>query len=163
MKLKNAICEHILSDFGINSNKNKIISDNYKSSAFIKFEDDGKVVKRNIYAIKSNVENRSIKVYIVDMSLEVKEYSLIIEVDDLPIYGINYYRNFYQDNYSDIFSKIATSLDKKTWIECNTFLQATFLAGMENIKNLNVSWEKLDITKNEEEILHSFIEYSNNS
>ena len=37
---------------------------------------------------------------------------------------------------------IACTLNGTNWMECNIYLQATFLAGMEQIKDSNLEWTK---------------------
>ena len=56
---------------------------------------------------------------------------------------------------------IAVSMNGKDWLECNTYLQATFLAAMESIKGLGLSWSKADPYKEQLVSLLSFIKFHN--
>jgi hypothetical protein len=54
---------------------------------------------------------------------------------------------------------IAVSMDGKSWLECGTFLQSTFLAGMEQIRELGLAWHKASNYKSEYDALLSFINF----
>jgi len=159
MRLTHEIAAYILEGFGINSNKKSIKTDEYKTSSVIKFEYKDNIIERNIYSIKSIADDREIKIYFLDISSsDVEEYAFIIGIDKLPIYGIYFY-----EEGDDIRSSICTSADKQNWLECNIFLQATFLAGMESIKELNFvwKWDKNDLSEQEKELVFSFIDHYN--
>lgn len=157
MKLTHEIITHILYDFGIFSNALSIKNEEFKTSSKIKFEDNGALTERYIYSIKSSIENRQLKVYFIDASSKIsEEYSMLIEIDNLPIYGLY----FYEDD-EGVRSIISTSLDKKSWFNCSVFLQATFLAGMEQLKELKFPWEKNELSEQEKDMVFSFMEHFN--
>lgn len=37
---------------------------------------------------------------------------------------------------------LAVSLDGKNWMQCNSYLQGTFLAAMEQLRDMHLSWSK---------------------
>jgi hypothetical protein len=54
---------------------------------------------------------------------------------------------------------IACSLDGKAWMECQTYLQATFLAGMEQVRDVGMNWSKCLDYKVHYESLLTFIKF----
>ncbi len=54
---------------------------------------------------------------------------------------------------------IAYSLDLKLWMGCSTFLQATFLSGMEQIRETGFAWNKATNYQLQYQALVSFIKY----
>ena len=157
MKLTHEIIAHILYDFGIFSDSLSIKKEDFKKSSKFNFEDSGALTERFIYSIKSSIENRQLKVYFLDASSKIsEEYSLLIEIDNLPIYGLY----FYEDQEGER-SIISSSLDKKSWFNCSIFLQATFLAGMEQLKELKFPWEKNELSEQDQDMVFSFMEHFN--
>jgi hypothetical protein len=48
-------------------------------------------------------------------------------------------------------------MDSKSWLECNTFLQATFLTGMEKVKEIGFAWSKATNYQPQYQAMLSFI------
>lgn len=166
--LTKEIVYHILSGFGllwaefIDLDKIKSIkSVDYLLSEKVSFEDDeGKTIVKKIWGIQLSIENQDLKILITDCSLEkdISEYAALIQLKDTPAYGM------YLVTSSDLIDSealIAVSVDNKNWMQCSTYLQATFLAGMENAKEIGFSWNKCQDYKQQYDLLLSFIKYHN--
>jgi hypothetical protein len=57
---------------------------------------------------------------------------------------------------------IAVSTDKDNWMPCSIYLQATFLAGMEQIRDLGFGWTKAANYSEQHKQLLSFIKFHQN-
>lgn len=101
----------------------------------------------SIWAIQSNInEQNSIKLMLADCSQsEVPEYALLIAIDGAPSYATYLGYREYADinspyNYDAL---IACSVQDGSWVECSVYLQATFLCGMEKLRELSAGFEPL--------------------
>ncbi len=66
------------------------------------------------------------------------------------------------DEEIDSEALIAVSSDKKHWMPCSTYLQATFLAGMEQVRDSGFAWTKCSEYKEQYQQLLSFIKFHHN-
>jgi hypothetical protein len=162
LKLTQSIVEHIYASLLIkpakfieNKGSLSILNKEFILDRTLDLNDSEKVFYNEIWGCESNVSGKQISLLVGNCSLEkeVDEYCLIVKLKDAPSYGCYLVLN---ENYnSDVL--IACSLDGKNWMECNTYLQATFLAGMEQFKEINNKWIKLSNYENEFELLRSFL------
>jgi len=83
------------------------------------------------------------------------EHSLLVKLKDSPIY-CSYLFN--SEEY-DSEAMLACTLDGNSWLPCNTFLQATFLAGMEQMREIGLTWNKIKDYKEEKKLINSFIKF----
>lgn len=147
------------SDFIDTRSSNSLLDKSYlldKKLVFQSAESAG--VSKNVWGCQLATGNQKIKILCGDCSQDdSKEYALLISVKDAPIYGL--YSCFNTNRLIDQEAMIAVSTDGSSWLECNTFLQATFLAGMEQVKELGLSWDKCPDYKEEFNMLKSFIGY----
>lgn len=73
-------------------------------------------------------------------------FCCVIQMQDCPIYGCI---GSYQDN-KNVNNKIEDGIlvyqinGSESWLPTTTFLQATFLAGMEQLKEMSIQFQKLD-------------------
>ena len=77
------------------------------------------------------------KILCADFSLDNLEYALIVELEKCPAYGC--YLCFDKSN-GEVFDGLLAFFSNGKWLTANTYLQATFLAGMESVKNFNAPW-----------------------
>ena len=141
--LRTEIVKHIFSNFGIIPSQylNKIhslINDNFMIKEKISFEDDfGKTLQNNIWGCQLSIDNQEVKVLLADCTQEdeILEYYLLIHLKEAPAYCM--YLN------SNNQSKLCYSVDSQLWMDCSIFLQSTFLAGMEQLKEIGFSWNKV--------------------
>jgi hypothetical protein len=163
-KLTQQIVHHIFSGLGVapnslvkNSKFESIKSKKYLLSEKLIFSDEnGQEIKNNIWGTQLFVENNNLKILVGDCTTtsDVLEFAAVIHLEENPTYGI--YLNYGDD---ESYPLISVSLDGINWMNCNTYLQATFLAAMENIKNIPFNWRSIDQYKKEHDSLLSYIKY----
>lgn len=159
--LKTEIIKHIFANLAIIpsnfvnlDNTKSIMNSEFKLKETLSFEDSEN--DNNVWGCKMLADKQEIKILIANCTIDNnKEYSLIFQLKDTPIYGL-----YYIDSDPEK-SVIACSLDGEKWMQCSTFLQATFLAGMENIKNIGLSYSKCNDYKSQFKAMNSFIKYFN--
>ena len=119
--------------------------------------DDGLQVNRNVWGCQLSVEQQEIKLLLADCSLEenIPEYALLVQLKDNPYYGVY----LVHSNEVDSEPMIGCSMNGKDWMECQTYLQATFLAAMEQMRDIGFTWSKCDKYKTHFEALLTFIKY----
>jgi hypothetical protein len=125
----------------------------------IKFEtDDGKEIKNKVWACQLSAEQQELKMLLGDCThdSDIAEYCLLVQLKNSPAYGLYL---IFNDNGESDEPMIACTFDGKSWMQCNTYLQATFLAGMENLKDLGLAWNKCSDYKVQFELMLSFIEF----
>jgi hypothetical protein len=120
--------------------------------------EDGQEIKNKVWGCQLSAEQQELKILLGDCTHDssVSEYCLVVQLKNSPAYGL--YLRFNDLGESDE-PLIACTLDGKSWMQCNTYLQATFLAGMENLKDLGLSWNKCHDYKDQFELMLSFIEF----
>lgn len=164
LALREQIVKHIMAGLAvipsshISLNKSKsLMSQEFLLSDKLTFEVDDALIKNRIWGCQISSEQQEIKILLGDCSQEknVSEYCLVIQLKDAPSYGMYLVCN---DNV-DSEPLLACSINGKDWLECNTYLQATFLAGMEQIKELGLNWNKCKDYKEQYEMMISFIQF----
>lgn len=163
INLTESIINHVLcnlkvisSDF-INDNSKSIINRDYLLEDKLSLElEDGAIVNNKIWGCQFLIENKTLKVLVCDASIDesIKEYCVMIHLDGSPIYGL-----YLILDQNDPQPMIACSVNGKEWIKCSTYLEATFLAGMEQIKNHLILPQKCNSYKYEYTSIVSFIEF----
>lgn len=159
-QLMDNIVRHIMSNFlVIDSNfvdskgTQSLINDKFKLEEGISFSFDENSKVANVWGCQLSLDHKNMKILLCDCSQDdFIEYCLIVNLDDAPTYGI--YLSLEDDS-----SLIGVSLTGNDWMDCNTYLQATFLAGMESIKELNLEWNKCKDYLDQYNLMKSFIEY----
>lgn len=158
IKLRNEIASHIFQNFGVQSSsfinleKSKLlINQEFKLNDSLKLNVDDEIITYNIYGCQFSAEQQELKVILTKIN---NENILITQLKDSPFYGI------YIENYSNITrSFISCSLDGKSWLECNTYLQSMLLSGLESIKENGLSFSKCTNCKLQIDALKSYISY----
>jgi hypothetical protein len=146
------IVKHIFLQLVPDNGSKSLLSDEFILSDKLKFEFDKDIVSKNIYGCEFNTQDTDFKILLGDCSYSTKEYVLIISLSNSPTYGI--YIN--QSNLDECI--IACTLGD-SWLVCNTGLQATFLAGMEQLKELIVYWKKCEKYEKQLNLMKSFLEF----
>lgn len=168
--LTEQIVHHILSNFGalpspfINWEKTQsLIDKQYLLSEKLLFEGEGgQTLHKNVYGCQITVADmKVIKVLLADCTQDksLPEFCLLVQLQDSPSYGLYLVFNKLVEDPPDSEPMIAVSLNHKDWMPCNTFLQATFLAGMEQIKDLGHNWSVCTKYQSQYETLQSFINF----
>ncbi len=152
-KLTEQIAYHIFAHLGIlpatfvnRDLTRSIIDKQYLLSEKISLEnEDGQILRKNIYGCQARIaDSKEFKMLLADCT-EVKEYPefcLLVQLKDAPAFGIYLLYSGASNEEVDPEALIAVSPDKEHWMPCSTYLQATFLAGMEQVRDSGFSWAK---------------------
>lgn len=164
-QLMETIVRHIFASFAvvpsafINLDKTKsLMNKEFLLPDSLPFESDdpGQVKKNRVWGCQLAADQQDIKILLGDCSEDsgTQEYALLVQLKDAPIYGVYLVA-------SELFSEpmIAVTMNGKEWMECNTYFQATFLAGMEQIKQFGFAWNKCSDYKDQLDMLLSFINF----
>jgi hypothetical protein len=167
--LREEIVRHVFSNLGvipskfINQDKSKsLMSKEYLLNEHLLFEDEsGDVIENKVWGCQMSAESQEIKVILGDCTQDsrVPEFCLLVQLKDAPAYGLYLLYDGLVDEPLDSECMLAYSLDSKGWLECNTYLQATFLAGMEQIKDVGFGWSKCTNYQSQYQALLSFIRF----
>lgn len=172
-KLTEQIAYHVLSNLGalpsafVNQEQTKSILDKqFILPEKISFEsEDGQVSHKHIYGCQVSVTGaKEFKLLLADCTQEknVPEYCLVIQLKDAPAFGVYLIFNQLVEDPPEAEAMIAVNSDKKHWIPCTTYLQATFLAGMEQLRDIGFGWNRCNEYKELYSQLLSFIKFHDN-
>jgi hypothetical protein len=171
-QLTEQIAYHVLANLGalpapfINKETTKSLLDKqFMLPERITFEVDGETVKKNIFGCQVTVaDGKDFKMLIIDCTQEkeLPEFCLLINLKDAPCYGVYFVYSGLVDEAVDSEALIAVSTDKQHWMPCSTYLQATFLAGMEQIRDIPMGWAKCANYQEQYQQLLSFIKFHHN-
>lgn len=159
--LLNEIIKHILSSFSIIPSeyidpKNQSLTDKeFLLNVNLKFEDSD--VDNKVWGCQLSAESNELKVLLGDCTQDKedpKEYCLLVQLKNAPTYVLY----FIEDTLQPM---LACNIEGFGWLECNTYLQATFLAGMEHLKGNNFLWSKCKDYQDQFKLMRSFIEFYN--
>jgi hypothetical protein len=154
------IVRHILSNFGVvpssfidYTQTRSLHSKEFMLEQKLLFRgESGDIIRNPVYGCQVAVDQKEFKILLGDCSQdsEIPEFCLIVQFTDNPSYGVY----LVCDPSVDSEALIAVSINEKDWMPCNTFLQATFLAAMEQLKDIGLGWSKCtDYQKNYETLL----------
>lgn len=168
IQLTENIVRHVLanlviipSDYIDPNRSQSLISKEYLLKEKMKIElDDNSSLKNNIYGCKMQTGEQEITILMSDCTQEkeVPEFCLVVHLKNAPVYGLYLVYNDFDDAV-DSDPMLACSLDGKSWMPCNTYLQATFLAGMEQIKETGFGWTTCSDYKYEYDSMLSFLDF----
>lgn len=172
-KLTEQIAYHVFANLGvlpssfINPEQTKsVIDKQFLLPDKITFvTEEGDVLRKNVYGCQISVtDTKEFKMLLADCTQEknVPEYCLLIQLKDAPAFGVYLVFNQLVDDPPEPEALIAVNTDKKNWIPCTTYLEATFLAGMEQLKDLGFGWSKCNSYQDLHAQLLSFIKFHNN-
>ena len=129
----------------------------------ISIEDDsGNKLPNNIWGIEMFFEQQEIKILLASCldSDQIEDYICVIKLKGAPGYGL--WLSYDTDKIiSPSQPLIAVTVDGQNWMSCNTYLQATFLAAMENVKDAPIAWKRCQNYEDNYKLLLSFINYYN--
>lgn len=173
-KLTEEIAYHIFANLGVlpssfvNLDLTKSVLDKaYLLPEKLAFEvADGSTLRKNVYGCQIAITNsKEFKLLLADCSQEkdVPEFCLLIQLKDAPAFGVYLlFNRLATEDTPEAEALIAVSTDKKHWMPCTTYLQGTFLAGMEQLRDLNSSWDKCQNYQELYAQLLSFIKFHHN-
>lgn len=169
-ELTNQIIRHVYHCLGLRlpdkkTNIYSIMQPEFLTDKKISFEDGA---KNNVWAVEfqtSKKEESEVKLILADMSQDnVPEYALLVTVKDSPSFACYLtYAEYNLNSDEDVYPPmIACCLQQASWSECNVYLQASFLCGMEKIKDISSTIKK-SFDENLYLQLISFIQYYQNT
>lgn len=168
-QLAEQIAYHILANLGIlpASFVNKDLTMSIKDKQFllpekITFDMDGDTFHKNIYGCQVMVaDGKDFKILLGDCTQDklLPEYCLLAQLKDSPTFSVYLIFTQLAETPTDPEVLIAVSTDGKHWMPCTTYLQATFLAGMEQIRDINHGWTKCEDYQSQHQQLLSFIKF----
>lgn len=165
-QLTDQILAHIYHSLGIGALTNiSILSDAFLIPRKISFNIDGEEKIANLWGAQITIDNLNFRILCGDFSSEIKEFALVIKLDNCPTYGC--YLSFCEMNDNHFTNPsdgmILFSFKDNHWLISNTYVQATFLAGMEQLKDVGAAWQSLvkydDLIDN----IKTLVEYHDNS
>lgn len=165
-ELTNAIVKHLFTGLGIYGEVPVSLRHQlFLTDKQISFEDEGGEKMASVWAGETKLDSK--KFSFIYTSLVMKDYPtedfLVVKLDDNPGYGCyaaaeeERVGNLYRLDMRDGF--IATQLKSQSWIPANVYLQATFLAGMETLKDLASRYDKSSKMEEMFGLLKNFIAY----
>lgn len=163
-EITNAIVKHVFKNLGIfNDVPISICDEVFLTDKQISyFGDDGDKFAP-VWVCQTSVEGKKLSIICTSLvtpsedHIDDTENFVVVKLEGQPAYGC-----YLLSAGSGTFIEsgfIATELKPKTWVPTTTFLQATFLAGMEQLRDLT---SKYDPVSNSEEfftLLKDFITY----
>ncbi len=144
--LTNEILLHIFSNLGIVTPTKVTLQSNLFSlddTIGLEIEDGEKRLK--LWGAEVDVNSKKLKMLLTELTdrKDEKEYALVVKLDDCPAYGC------YICLESTVIDKnvprhglIFFSLEPGAWLATNIYLQASFLTGMEQLKDVLSTWTK---------------------
>lgn len=155
-RLTNSILLHIFDNLGITStNRVSLLSKSFQLSDTIRLEnEDGNFEDIYLYGAQISIDKSKFKILCGNFSNQAKELVLICKLDNCPTYAC--YLSIEHEPYEGM---IAFALKEKAWLVSNTYIQATFLAGMENLKEVGAVWNQIEKYYDLVDEIKSFIEY----
>src|SRR6185369_6688744 len=161
-KLTEQIVYHILANLGVlpsefvNQEVTKpIVDKSFLLPESIAFEDDNE--RHPIYGCQVSVaDSKELRLLLANCTQdkELPEFALLVQLKDSPAFGMYM---IYGRGKVDPEALIAVTTDKENWMPCSTYLQATFLAGMEQMRDLGFGWTKATNYTEQHQQLLSFI------
>jgi hypothetical protein len=178
-KLTEEIVYHILANLGVlpaaftsSEKMQSLVDKKFLLPEKIVLEmEGGEIVRKNIFGCQISVTDaKDLKILLGDCTLspELPEYCLVVQLKDMPIFGAYLcFTKLYDPEPTaveevDSEALIAVSVDKKNWMPCSGYLQATFLAGMEQTRDLGFGWSKCTKYQDQYQMLLSFIKFHRN-
>jgi hypothetical protein len=168
--LMEEIIRHVFNNLGvvpsstIDSSKTiSIRSQEFVLPQILTFADEtGSEIKNAIWGcnIKAAQGDEKLTILLGDCTQypDIPEFCLVVQLKNAPAYGLYLtYNDLKEGCLSDPL--IAVAVNSKDWMPCDTYLQATFLAGMEQIRDLNFGRQKCDDYQTQYELLLSLIKF----
>lgn len=158
IKLTNTILEHIFTNLGfMDQRKNSLLSSKLLTDYKITFEDNDIESYSKVYACETAITQAKIMIAGTYLTLEdhEKDMAIVVKIENCPTYGCY----LSQDKDGVNSGLIAFNLKDKTWIVANTFMQASFLAGMEQLRDIINPFNECKGPKDIYEAFISFLKY----
>lgn len=126
----------------------------------LSFEVEGVSYNGTLSGCQMSLSLNELRVLAADCTVdkEFPEYAMIVQPKDAPTYGLYLMQNPFNDHHDQ--GMLAVSVDHgKSWMEMNTGLQATFLAAMEQARDLHMIWKRIEDYKPQYQAMISFLKF----
>ena len=167
-KLTEEIAHHIFANLGIlpanfvNYDKTKPITDKkFLLPEKLTFEVDEETYRKSVYGCQASIGGgKEFKMLVADCTQDkqLPEFCLFLQLKDAPAYCVYYIYNKLEPEV-DSEVMIALTMDGQHWMPCSTYLQATFLAGMEQLRDIPTGWSQIKDYQTHYQQLLSFIKF----
>ena len=162
MKLTNCIVEHIFTNLGmIMPKQNSIFSSQLLIDQKLKFDENNQENQYPVYACEAEINQSKITIIASKLDNEDQSQDLfaIIELKNTPAYGCHLSLDG-QEKYNEVSDGIINfQIKENMWLDTNVFIQASFLAGMEQLRDLTSSFTICAQPQDNFKKLSSFIKH----
>jgi hypothetical protein len=163
-EITNAIVKHIFKNLGIFDDVPiSIKNETFLTSEQISYSSDDGEKTAPVWACQTSVEGKKLSMICTSLiipgedHIDDTENFVVVKLAGQPAYGCYLlsagFGTFIEAGF------IATELKPKTWIPTTTFLQATFLAGMEQLRDLTSKYDAISSPEELFTLLKEFIVY----
>jgi hypothetical protein len=170
-KLTHEIVYHILASLGVlparfvdHQKIQSLVDKKFMLPEKVVLQTEDGILRKNTYGCQVSItDSKDLKMLLGDCTqdTDLPEYCLLVQLKDMPLFGAYLVFNS-KDEDIDSEPLIAVSVDKKNWMPCSIYLQATFLAGMEQIRDLRFGWTKCSNYQDQYQMMLSFIKLHHN-
>lgn len=151
------IIRHLLLKFGADVNSNSLtglghLRPDKVSELKFRIEEDGVVYEKPLWSAELEVASSLIRCMLCGLGDDSQpEFALVFRMDDLPSYGVRL-----SDDPED-FGTIRYRVAHGQWIPASLYLQATVLAGVEQISDLPLVWKRCEDDSDLHELMIDFL------
>lgn len=160
--LTNQIVKHIFDNLGLTDNRQVSLLQ-FLTDKTIQFSSDGKdeeISSSQIWACQTVINNVRFRMMSTSFpDIEETETIFISKLDNCPTYGCSLITG---SNPSFLEGHIGCKMNEESWVPTTIFIQATFLAGMEQLKDISGSFAKCSDNTDLVDDLKSFIAFKEN-
>lgn len=158
--LVNAICKHLADNLGVTENRKiSIMANSFRSKNKIQFKDNqdrNDIAK--VWSCQTIVNGSKFRLMCSNLECSHSDYAeqdyiFVVKLDGCPTYGFS--TTIWERDDFEGFMACQINEDGN-WMQATTYLQATFLAGMEQLKDLTSTYDKCS---NEEDLFKSLKEF----
>ena len=169
LQLTDQIIRHILNNVGVNYNNNNnitnsIISKHFILPKYLKLQEENSIIEIPIYGTELLVSssNDKIQLLLCNISQDIPEYLFLVRLNGCPPYAAHLLYSEFSEEKCSSEPLIAYYFESSLWTECTTYMQATFLAGMEQLKDINIPWKPIVDSSDSYKIFVEFFEFCEN-
>jgi hypothetical protein len=166
--LMESIVQHIFANLGLIAAP--FIDSKYTQSLITKdfklndkkliFHGEEGEIHRSVYGCQVSLADKTFRIMVGDCSQDqnTPEYCIVIQLTGMPAYGMY----MVCDPKAENEALIAVTINNKDWMPCSTFLQATVLAAMEQLRDIGMGWVKCTNYQQHYDTLISMIKFHTN-
>jgi hypothetical protein len=143
------IVRQALSGFLFVEKSKSIVNQDFRSPSKLRVEIDGEIVSVPVFSCQILIPGSKEKMTVMVAKFGKGEFCCVIHMDGTPWYGLG---------LDESLAYMSFSIDGKSWQNCSIYLQATFLAGMEQLKEIPHVFEPVEDDREQFAVLKSFLE-----